>query len=94
VGVFPVAVIIAIKGVSGHEGIRAVPIGMPNPLSETLGEIASAIMSIEPGSSSSRYGQYRSFNPLTAQNEEKLFEANNDENSLYNPYLFDPGVRD
>ena len=51
VGVFPVAVIIAVKGVSGHEGVRVVPIGMPNPLSEALGEIASAIMSIEPGSS-------------------------------------------
>ena len=42
------------KGVSGHEGIRVVPIGMPNPLSESLGGIASAIMSREPGSPGSK----------------------------------------
>ena len=54
VGVFPVAVIIAAKGVCGHEGVRVIPIGAPippNPLSEALGEIVSAIMSAEPGSS-------------------------------------------
>ena len=50
VGVFPVAVVIVLKGVSGHEGVRVVPIGMPNPLSESLGGIASAIMSREPWS--------------------------------------------
>jgi uncharacterized spore protein YtfJ len=51
VGVFPAAVIIVVKGVSGHEGVRVVPIGAPSPVSGALGEIASAIMSIEPGSS-------------------------------------------
>jgi len=52
VGVFPVAVVIVLKGVSGHEGVRVVPIGIgtPNPLSESLCEMASAIMSREPGS--------------------------------------------
>lgn len=50
VGVFPVAVVIVLKGVSGHEGVRVIPMGTPNPLSESLGEIASAIMSRESGS--------------------------------------------
>ena len=44
VGVFPVAVIIVSKGVAGHEGVKVVPLGSPNVLSESLGEIASAFM--------------------------------------------------
>jgi len=50
VGVFPVAVVIVLKGVCGHEGVRVIPMGTPNPLNQSLGEIASAIMSKEPGS--------------------------------------------
>ena len=50
VGVFPVAVVIVLKGVSGHEGVRVIPMGTLNPLCQSVGEIASAIMSREPGS--------------------------------------------
>jgi uncharacterized spore protein YtfJ len=44
VGVFPVAVVIVSKGVAGHEGVKVVPLGTPNALSESLGEIASVLM--------------------------------------------------
>jgi uncharacterized spore protein YtfJ len=44
VGVFPVAVVIVTKGVSGHEGVKVVPLGMPNALAESMGEIASVLM--------------------------------------------------
>ena len=49
VGVFPVAVVIVTKGVSGHEGVKVVPLGTPNvrtpnALAESLGEIASVLM--------------------------------------------------
>ena len=44
VGVFPVAVVIVTKGVSGHEGVKVVPLGTPNALAESMGEIASVLM--------------------------------------------------
>jgi uncharacterized spore protein YtfJ len=44
VGVFPVAVVIVTKGVVGHEGVKVVPLGTPNALAESMGEIASVLM--------------------------------------------------
>jgi len=44
VGVFPIAVVIAFKGVAGPEGIKVVPLTEPSSLSGPLAEIASAIM--------------------------------------------------
>jgi uncharacterized spore protein YtfJ len=44
VGVFPVAVVIVSKGVLGHEGVRVVPLGNPNVVSESLSEIASVLI--------------------------------------------------
>jgi uncharacterized spore protein YtfJ len=37
VGVFPLAVVIVTKGVSGHEGVKVVPLGTPNALAEVNG---------------------------------------------------------
>jgi hypothetical protein len=42
-------VVIVLKGVSGHEGVRVIPMGTPNLLCQSVGEITSAIMSREPG---------------------------------------------
>jgi uncharacterized spore protein YtfJ len=44
IGVFPVAVVVVFKGVSGPEGVKVIPLGTPSALSESLGEVASAIM--------------------------------------------------
>jgi len=44
IGVFPVAVVIVFKGVSGPEGVKVVPLGTPSAMSESLGEVASAII--------------------------------------------------
>lgn len=44
VGIFPVAVVIVTKGVAGHEGVKVVPLGTPNALAESMGEIASVLM--------------------------------------------------
>ena len=44
VGVVPVAVVIVTKGVAGHEGVKVVPLGSPNALAESMGEIASVLM--------------------------------------------------
>ena len=44
IGVFPVAVVIVFKGVSGPEGVKVVPLGTPSVMSESLGEVASAII--------------------------------------------------
>lgn len=44
VGIFPVAVVIVTKGVVGHEGVKVVPLGTPNALAESMGEIASVLM--------------------------------------------------
>jgi uncharacterized spore protein YtfJ len=42
-GVFPVAVVIVFKGVSGSEGIKVVPLSAPNPISEPMASIAHII---------------------------------------------------
>jgi uncharacterized spore protein YtfJ len=44
VGVFPVAVVIVFKGVAGPEGVKVVPLGTTNALTESLSGIASAIV--------------------------------------------------
>lgn len=44
IGVFPVAVVVVFRGVSGPEGVRVIPLGTPGALSESIGEVASAIM--------------------------------------------------
>jgi uncharacterized spore protein YtfJ len=44
IGVFPVAVVVVFKGVSGPEGVKVIPLGNPSALSESLGEVASAII--------------------------------------------------
>jgi uncharacterized spore protein YtfJ len=44
IGVFPVAVVIVFKNVAGPEGVKVIPLGTPSALSESLGEVVSAIM--------------------------------------------------
>lgn len=44
VGVFPVAVVIVSKGVAGYEGVKVIPLGAQNVLSDSLGDLASAII--------------------------------------------------
>ena len=44
IGVFPVAIVVVFKGVLGPEGVKVIPLGTPSALSESLGEVASAII--------------------------------------------------
>lgn len=43
-GVFPVAVVIVFKGVTGPEGVKIVPLAAPSPLTEPLASIAHIFM--------------------------------------------------
>jgi uncharacterized spore protein YtfJ len=45
VGVFPVALVIVFKGISGPEGVQIVPLTQPSAVAESIAQIASAIMS-------------------------------------------------
>jgi uncharacterized spore protein YtfJ len=44
VGVFPVAVVVIFKGVTGSEGIKAIPLAAPSPLAESMVHIANTVM--------------------------------------------------
>jgi len=44
VGVFPVAVVIVFKGVSGSDGVRVIPLSAPSPLAEPITNIAHLFM--------------------------------------------------
>jgi uncharacterized spore protein YtfJ len=44
VGVFPVAVVIVFKGVTGSEGVKVVPLAAPSPLAEPVSNIAHMLM--------------------------------------------------
>lgn len=43
-GVFPVAVVIVFKGVTGSEGVKVVPLAAPSPLAEPVSNIAHMLM--------------------------------------------------
>ncbi|OPY53292.1 MAG: Sporulation protein YtfJ (Spore_YtfJ) [Methanosaeta sp. PtaU1.Bin060] len=43
VGVFPVAVVLVFKGVSGPEGVKVVPLSSPSPLSEPMASISHLV---------------------------------------------------
>jgi len=43
-GVFPVALIIVFKGISGPEGVQIVPLTQPSAVAESIAQIASTIM--------------------------------------------------
>jgi uncharacterized spore protein YtfJ len=45
VGVFPEALVIVFKGISGPEGVQIVPLTQPGAVAESIAQIASAIMS-------------------------------------------------
>ncbi|MCJ7445447.1 MAG: hypothetical protein MUO26_13135 [Methanotrichaceae archaeon] len=45
VGVFPVALVIVFKGISGPGGVQIVPLTQPSAVAETMAQIASAIIS-------------------------------------------------
>ncbi len=44
VGVFPVAVVIIFKGVTGSEGVKVIPLAAPSPLTESMVHIANTVM--------------------------------------------------
>jgi uncharacterized spore protein YtfJ len=44
VGVFPVAVVVIFKGITGPDGIRMIPLTTPGPLAESMVHIANAVM--------------------------------------------------
>ena len=45
-GVFPVAVMVVFKGVSGPDGVRVVPLTAPSPLAEPLAAVANLVMDV------------------------------------------------
>jgi uncharacterized spore protein YtfJ len=44
VGIFPVAVVIVFKGVSGPDGVQVVPLGAPNPLADSVARVAHTFL--------------------------------------------------
>ena len=44
VGVFPVALVIVFKGITGPGGVQIVPLTQPSAVAESVAQIASAIM--------------------------------------------------
>jgi uncharacterized spore protein YtfJ len=44
VGVFPVALVIVFKGITGPGGVQIVPLTQPSAVAESMAQIASAIM--------------------------------------------------
>jgi len=44
IGVFPVAVMIVFKGVSGPDGVEVVPLTAPSPLAEPMAAVANLVM--------------------------------------------------
>jgi len=44
VGVFPVALVIVFKGITGPDGVQIVPLTQPSAIAESMAQIASAIM--------------------------------------------------
>jgi len=44
VGIFPVAVVIVYKGISGPEGVQVVPLGAPNPLADSIARVAHTFL--------------------------------------------------
>jgi uncharacterized spore protein YtfJ len=54
VGVFPVAVVIVFKGVSGSEGVKVVPLTAQSPLAEPMTNIAHLFMDRLMGRKESR----------------------------------------
>ncbi len=44
VGVFPVALIIVFKGVTGPRGVQIVPLTQPSAVAESMAQIASAVI--------------------------------------------------
>lgn len=46
VGVFPVAVMLVFKGVSGPDGVKIVPLTAPSPLADPMASIAHLVMDL------------------------------------------------
>ena len=46
VGVFPMAVMVVFKGVSGPDGVKVVPLTAPNPLAEPAASLAHLVMDV------------------------------------------------
>lgn len=44
VGVFPVAILVIFKGITGPEGVRVMPLVAPSPLTEPIAHIANTLM--------------------------------------------------
>lgn len=44
VGVYPVAVVIIFKGVSGPEGVKVIPLTTPNAVAESVAELTSTVI--------------------------------------------------
>lgn len=44
VGVFPVAIVVIFKGVTGSEGIKVMPLTAPSPLAESMVHVANTLM--------------------------------------------------
>ena len=43
-GIFPVAIVIVYKGVSGPEGVQVVPLIAPNPLADSIARVAHTFL--------------------------------------------------
>jgi len=44
VGVYPMAVVIIFKGISGPDGVKVIPLTTPNAMAESVAELASAVL--------------------------------------------------
>ncbi|HSD58828.1 MAG TPA: spore germination protein GerW family protein [Methanotrichaceae archaeon] len=44
VGVFPVAIVVIFKGVTGSEGVKVMPLAAPSPLAESMVHIANTLV--------------------------------------------------
>lgn len=44
VGVFPVAILVIFKGITGPEGVKVMPLAAPSPLAEPIAHIANTLM--------------------------------------------------
>ncbi|MDM7913118.1 MAG: spore germination protein GerW family protein [Methanotrichaceae archaeon] len=44
VGVFPVAIVVIFKGVTGSEGVKVMPLTAPSPLAESMVHIANTLV--------------------------------------------------